>query len=92
MTSQNCELDQLAFEYERQTALIESLEKELSSLRCDETLSSNHSEAELVKKLTTENEKLKYRINILKKSIQDSNSNSLLTASSKHTYSINCHL
>lgn len=80
MSASNSELDELIQKFEKQTALLETLENQLNSLN------SNNNEAELIKTLTTENDKLRYRIKILKKSIEDANSNidqSLTTTTSK---------
>jgi len=55
---------------DNQTKLIESLEKELENLLLKQN-DSKDPNAQLVKQLKTEQDKLNYRINTLKKSIQD---------------------
>lgn len=72
LTNQN-DLDQLLEQFNKQNSLIESLEKELNSLKPSET-KTDDANAELVKKLTTENDKLKNRINVLKTSIANAKS------------------
>lgn len=69
MSGNNSELEELIEKFEKQAVLLETLENQLNSLN------SNNNEAELIKTLTTENDKLRYRIKILKKSIEDANSN-----------------
>jgi predicted RNase H-like nuclease (RuvC/YqgF family) len=67
--SQTKEVSELQATLAKQNSLIESLEKELNNLKLSED--ENDPNAELVKKLTNEQEKLKYRINILKGSIEN---------------------
>jgi hypothetical protein len=70
--SKTAELNELQATLAKQNSLIESLEKELNNLILNEEKSDSNSE--LVKNLSIEQEKLKYRINILKKSIEDAKS------------------
>lgn len=67
----NSELEQLTRQLEDQNSVIDRLEKELSGLQLNAKNQPEDPNAQLLKKLTTENDKLKYRINILKQSIAE---------------------
>lgn len=69
----NNELAQLNTNLEKQTKLIESLEKELEQLKLKQ------SSDPAVKELQVENDKLKYRINVLENSIREAKSPSSTT-------------
>jgi len=69
----NNELAQLNTNLEKQTKLIESLEKELEQLKVKQ------SSDPAVKELQVENDKLKYRINVLENSIREAKSPSSTT-------------
>ena len=71
MSSQ--ELLELTNQLDSQAKLIETLEKELENLMLKQN-DSKDPNAQLVKQLKTEQDKLNYRINTLKKSIQDAKS------------------
>lgn len=71
----NNELAQLNTNLEKQTKLIESLEKELEQLKVKQ------SSDPAVKELQVENDKLKYRINVLENSIREAKSPSSTTTS-----------
>jgi len=90
MSSNQSELDQLLEQYSKQTSLIEILEKELNSLQLNDN--SKDPNAELVKKLTTENDKLKYRINILKKSIEEAKTGVVCKSTSNLSFEERYHL
>lgn len=66
-----------------QTSQIDLLEQELDKLTKRKEL-SNSSEDEQLRKLIVENEKLKYRINVLKSSINEVNGCSSTSSSNKH--------
>lgn len=72
MSDKSNEIAQLNANLEKQTKLIESLEKELEQLKLRQ--SSNDSEA---KQFETENDKLKYRINVLEASIREAKSGAI---------------
>lgn len=67
----NQELDELTRLFQSQNLMIESLEKELNDLKLNSKTQADDPNAQLVKKLNVENDKLKYRINILKQSIEE---------------------
>ena len=71
MSNSNNELEELTQLLQNQNLTIESLENELNLLKSNMKNQSDDANAQLVKKLNTENDKLKYRINILKQSISD---------------------
>lgn len=75
------ELDQLVDQLNKQNSLITSLEKELESLRLNDNSSNQDPNAELLKKLQTENDKLKFRINILKRNIEETRSGTIAVSS-----------
>lgn len=70
MANKKSEVDELNELLKQQTSVISKLERELENLTLNQQDSKDPAFEEL-KKLTTENDKLKYRINILKKSIDD---------------------
>lgn len=65
----NQELDNLVKKLTEQTSLVEKLEKELSQLSTNQ---ENDASSKLLAELTSENTKLKYRINVLTNSLNDS--------------------
>ena len=70
MSSEIQELNSLLTQ---QNATIAKLEKELNQLSLNQQ-ESKDPQIELIRKLTTENDKLKYRINVLKTSIEEAKS------------------
>ena len=80
--SNQTELDQLSQKLQEQTSLAENLEKELTELTFKASSGSNNdASSQLIASLTTENDKLKYRLNILEQSLKDVSPTSCVFAS-----------
>ena len=77
MSNSNNELEEITKLLQNQNLTIENLENELNLLKSNMKNQSDDANAQLVKKLNTENDKLKYRINILKQSIADASNQSV---------------
>ena len=76
------ELDELTNLLQNQNKMIEALEKELNELTLKSKVQADDPNAQQVKKLQTENDKLKYRIRILNQSIAEVNGSSSVSSSS----------
>ncbi len=71
MSTSSKELDELTNLLQTQNSMIEALEKELNDLTLNSKTQADDPSAQQVKKLQTENDKLKYRIRILNQSIAE---------------------
>ena len=77
MSANSDELEALVLQLNTQNSLIEALEKELNDLTVKSDQNNNDdANAQMVKKLKLENDKLNYRIGILERSIEEANSSS----------------
>ena len=88
MSNSNNELEEITKLLQNQNLTIENLENELNLLKSNMKNQSDDANAQLVKKLNTENDKLKYRINILKQSIADASNHSVAATPAPGIYNV----
>ena len=81
MSTPSKELEELTNLLQNQNNMIETLEKELNDLTLNSKSQADDPNAQQVKKLQTENDKLKYRIRILNQSIAEVNNSSSSSSS-----------